>query len=246
MINLGFMKKKFLFILKILSFAFLYSAIFIVSVFFTMSILIKGKEIKAPNFVGKTLNDSYKIASQKNVRLKKIMGNYNKNYEPLTVIDQFPCYGVTIKEKSFVKVFVNSETSEVIVPDLTGYTLKNCKNMLKDNDLRKGYLSYIDADYIPVDFIIAQSYTAGTRILGGSKVDLLVSKGRKSRSYIMPDLIGKQAEKVVFFFESKGLKISKITQVPYHGLESGIIIKQFPSSGFRINSKNLISIQVSE
>ena len=52
-----------------------------------MSILIKGKEIEAPNFVGKSLNNSYKIASQKGIRLKKIMGNYNENYEPLTVID---------------------------------------------------------------------------------------------------------------------------------------------------------------
>lgn len=240
------MKKKLLFILKIFGFVFLYSTIFIASVFFTMSILIKGEEIKAPNFVGKTLDESYKLASQKGVRLKKIAGNYNKNYKPLTVIDQFPCSEVNIKEKSFVKIFVNSEISEVIVPDLTGYTLKKCKSLLKENDLRNGYVSYIDANYVPVDFIIAQSYSPETRIPGGSKVDLLVSKGRKRRSYIMPDLIGRQVEKVVFFFESKGLRISKITQVLYPGLEPGIIIKQFPSSGFRINSKNLISIQVSE
>jgi beta-lactam-binding protein with PASTA domain len=62
----------------------------------------------------------------------------------------------------------------------------------------------------------------------------------------MPFIIGLEAEKVVYFFESKGFKISKITRVPYSYLESGIVVKQFPSPGFRINPKNLISIQISE
>jgi len=62
----------------------------------------------------------------------------------------------------------------------------------------------------------------------------------------MPDIIGKNAERILAYFEIIGLNIEKITKVPYPGLESNIIIWQNPSQGFKISSKNRISIQVSE
>ena len=96
------------------------------------------------------------------------------------------------------------------------------------------------------DSVISQSLPAGSRMAEGSAIDLLISKGGESRSFVMPDLIGKEAVKVLVFFESRGLKISKIEEVPYFGLKPGVILKQFPSPGFEISSKNLIGIQVSK
>lgn len=240
------MKKKLLAILKVFGIIAFYALILVASIFLTMSILIKGEEIKAPDLIDKNLTQAYEIASRKGVYLKKIVGNYDKNYKPLTVINQSPSPGVSIKEKSFIKVFITSEIVEVIVPDLSGYSLREGEKILRENDLKKRFVSYIDADNIPVDFVIAQSLPPGVRVPRNSEIDILVSKGKRNKSYIMPDIIGKKAEKVLYFFERKKLKISKITTVPYPGLESGIIIKQFPSSGFRINLKNLIGIQVSE
>ncbi len=239
-------KKKFLLLSKILGFVLFYSLVLIASVFLTMSILIKGEEIEAPDLKGKSLNEAYKIAIEKGVYLKPIMGNYGKQFKPLTVINQFPSPGVKIKEKSFVQVFITSELVEVIMPDLSGYSLRESQKILRENDLRKRYVSYMEAQDAPVDTVIAQSIPAGARVPSDSEVDILVSRGRRSKSYIMPDIIGKRADKVVFYFESMGLKISKITRVPYEGLEPDIVIKQFPSSGFQINPKARIRIEVSE
>lgn len=239
-------KKKVLLLSKILGFVLFYSLVLIASVFLTMSALIKGEEIEAPELKGKNLNEAYKIAIDKGVYLKPIMGDYGKQFEPLTVINQFPAPGVKIKEKSFIQVFITSELVEVIMPDLSGYSLRESQKILRDNDLRKRYVSYMEAREAPVDAVIAQSIPAGARVPSDSEVDILVSRGRRSKSYIMPDIIGKRADRVVFYFESRGLKISKITKVPYEGLEPDIVIKQFPSSGFRINSKARIRIEVSE
>jgi len=225
---------------------FFYSLIFFASTFFTMSFLIKGEEVKAPDFVGKSLKEAYEIASKNGFYLKKVTGSYSRNFKPLTIIDQIPESGVNIKLKSFVKIFVTPEMTEVIVPDLTGYRLEESKKLIKENDLIKRHVSYISSEKVPSNFIISQSLEPGSKVPINSEIDILVSKGRRERSFIMPDIIGKRADKVLAFFENIGLKIENISKVAYPGLDPDIIIRQNPAPGFKISTKNRISIQVSE
>lgn len=246
MVQIEVMKKKVLLVSKIMGMVLFYSLVLIASIFLTMSILIKGDEIRAPNLIGKNLSSAYQIGSSKGVFLKKEIINIDKNIKPLTVIDQFPAPGTLVKEKSFIKVYITPEVTEVIIPDLTQQPYKECDQILSENNLKKRYVSYINSSDIPMDHVISQSIAPGSRIPSGTGIDLLVSKGIRDTSYIMPFIIGMEAEKVVYFFESKGFKISKITRVPYSYLEPGIVVKQFPSPGFRINPRNLISIQISE
>ena len=84
------MKKKFLLLSKITGLFAFYMLILIASIFLTMSILIKGEEVKAPNLIGKSLKEAYTISAEKGIYLKTEIGDYGKNYKPLTVIDQFP------------------------------------------------------------------------------------------------------------------------------------------------------------
>lgn len=223
-----------------------YSLILIASIFLTMSFLIKGEEIPAPSLLGKSLNEAYRIASQTGVYLKKIEVNYDKNFKPRTIINQSPVPGTKIKEKSIIKIYITSELIEVIVPDFTNYSLKDIEKRIKESDLKKRYVSYIEADSIPPDLVISQSYPPGSRIPRGSGIDFLVCRGRKEKSYMMPDIIGMRAEKVLILFEQKGFKISQITEIVYPDLEPGIVINQYPQSGHKINSKNLISAEVSK
>jgi serine/threonine-protein kinase len=240
------MKQKFILLSKVIGLIVFYTLVLVASVFLTMSLLIKGEEIPAPSLVGKSLNEAYKIASQSGVYLKKIEVNYDRNFKPLTIINQSPAAGTKIKEKSIIKIYITSEVIEVIVPDMTNYSLKKVEKILKDNDLKKRYVSYIEADNIPVGLVVSQSYPPGAKIPRGAGVDFLVCRGRREKSYVMPDIIGMRAEKMLILFENKGFKISKITEVFYPDLEPGIVINQFPHSGHKINSKHLISAEVSK
>ena len=237
-------KKKILKISKIAAVILFYWIVLVISVFFTMKTLIKGNEIAAPNLVGKTLAEAQGIAGKDKVYLKKIVGNYDRHYHPSTVINQVPDAGVRIKERSFIKVYVTSGVVEVIVPDLCGYDLNGCETLLSENKLRKRYVSYMDAEDVPVDFVIAQSYPAGARVPNGTEIDILLSRGGKEKSYMMPDVIGQGAPGVRGYFQGLGLKVLE-NQVLYPGLEPGLVVKQYPLSGYPINAKARISIGVS-
>lgn len=238
-------KKKLLIVGKIAGVVALYAVIFVLAVYFTMQGLIKGEEMNAPNLIGKHITQAETAAANTNIYLKKIVGNYDRNYEPLTVINQVPAPGVRIKEKSYIKVFVTSDLVKVIVPDLSGYNLNDCEKMLRENDLRKRYVSYMDAEDVPVDFVISQSLPAGAQVPSGTEVDILVSRGRREFSYIMPDLIGKPVEDVRRYFETLGITIPEPNRVSYPGVPPGIVIKQYPLSGYRINDKARISVEIS-
>lgn len=240
------MKKLLLRLSKISGIVIVYFLILFASTFFTMSFLIKGEEINAPDMIGRNLNEAYSLASKNGFFLKKVTGNYSRNFKPLTVIDQIPEPGVKIKLKSFVKIFITPEMTEVIVPDLSGYRLEESKKLIKESELVKRHVSYISSEIVPSNFIISQSLEAGSKVPINSEIDILVSKGKREKSFIMPDIIGKKAGKVLTFFERLGLRIENITKVAYPGLDSDIIIRQKPAPGFKISSKNRISIQVSE
>ena len=239
------LKKKLFNLAKIVGVIFLYVVVLILSVFFTMKGLIKGKEIEAPSLMGISLQEAKQIASQNKVYLKRIDGNYDLHYKPLTVINQVPDPGVRIKERSLITIFVTSDVVEVIVPDLCGYNLSGCEKLLSENNLRKRYVSYMDAEDVPVDFVISQSYPPGARVSTGTEIDILISRGAKEKSYIMPDVIGKYASDVDYYFQNLGLKVLE-SMVFYPGLETGLVVKQYPKSGYPINTKARISIGVSE
>ena len=237
-------KKKLIKLAKILGVISLYTIVLIIAVFFTMKSLIKGEETEAPNLMGKSLEQAQKIAEEQKLYLKRIDGNYDRHYDPLTVINQTPDPGVRIKERSYVTVFVTSDVVDVIVPDLVGYDLNDCEKLLSENNLRKRYVSYMDAEDVPVDFVIAQSYPPGSRVPTGTEIDVLLSRGAKERSYIMPDVIGKYAVDVKIYFQMRNLKVLG-NNVYYPGLEPGLVVKQYPLSGYPITVKARISIGVS-
>ena len=223
-----------------------YCLVLFLSVFFTVSLLVKGDEVSAPDLTNMSLQDAYAAASRKGVYLKKVIGDFGGTYAPNTVVSQFPAPQTSVKEKSVVKIFVASEVGQTVVPQLVGLSQKESEALLKKSKLKKGHTAFVSAVDVMPDNVISQSAPAGSRTAEGSAVDLLLSKGGESRSFIMPDLIGREAVKVLVFFEGRGLKISKIEEVPYFGLKPGIILKQFPAPGFEISGKNLIGIQVSK
>ncbi|HSQ36117.1 MAG TPA: PASTA domain-containing protein [Candidatus Binatia bacterium] len=240
------MNKKLLLIGRITGIIFLYSLVFFLAVYATVSLLVKGDEITAPDLIGKTLTEAYAIAAQEGIIIKKVVGDFGQAYPPNTVVNQFPAPDSGVKEKSVMKIFVASEVGQTVVPDLAGRSQKECDARLKGSKLKKGHVALISSRDVPLDNVIGQSVPAGSRIAAGSAVDLLISKGAESLSFVMPDLIGRGADKVLVFFETRGLKISKIEEVAYFGLKPGVILKQFPSPGFEISAKNLIGIQVSK
>ncbi len=239
--------KKVLLRIFFYSFASLFfAAVFAYTVVSTMGILIKGKEIKTPDFINLSLKEAKHKAYEKDIRLKELPLN-STVAKPEFVISQYPLPGSLIKESGnrIIKIFYTPKKSEVIMPDLSGLNISDSKKILTENNL-KWYYSYIYSDTAPIDYVISQTYIAGKKIKKGSRVAVLISKGQRTNSFIMPEVIGQNANSVFSFLEEEGIKITKVSYTVYEGLEPGIIINQSPRQGYKINNRSIINIEVSE
>ena len=216
------------------------------TVIYTMGTFIKGEEIKTPDFLNLSLKSARQKAYDNNIKLKELLLNSDIS-KPEFVISQYPLPGSLIKESGNreIKIFYTPKRSEIIMPDLSGLNISESKKVLSKNNL-KWYYSFVYSDVAPIDYIISQTYIAGQLIKKGSRVTVLISKGRKRNSFIMPEVIGKNADFVFSFLEEKGIRVSKITYTAYEGLESGIIINQSPRQGYKINNRSIINLEVSE
>jgi len=223
-----------------------FAFIFGLTVINTMGYFIKGKEIKTPDFINLSLDEARTKAYKADVRLEELLLN-SEISKPEMIISQYPLPGSLIKESGnrLIKIYYTPKKSEVIMPDLSGLNIVECKNILKGKSLR-WYFSFIYSDSAPLDYVISQTHIAGTKVKKSSKVGVLISKGRFITAYVMPELIGKKADMALGVFETRGINISKISYKTYEGLEPGIIINQSPRQGYKINNRSIIKLEVSE
>ena len=76
-------------------------------------------------------------------------------------------------------------------------------------------------------------------------VALLVSRGQRDLSYVMPDLIGRDARSVLEILERAGLKVTDVRYRSYPGVAPGIVLRQSPPAGQRVSSRAALSLDVS-
>jgi beta-lactam-binding protein with PASTA domain len=73
----------------------------------------------------------------------------------------------------------------------------------------------------------------------------VVNRGGEGRSYVVPDLIGTQGARAAEVLRGQGFRVAVAAEVPYPGLPAGIVVRQLPQAGFRIQQSDTITLEVS-
>jgi hypothetical protein len=224
----------------------LYLILFFASAVAASQILLKGELVTVPDLVGKTLTEAKSEAA----RRKTILGvqgyQYDSRYERGRIIAQDPPAQSRVKSHRTVKVVLSEGSEKVAMPKLEGRSLEWAGQALKDAGLRKGRVSQIHTSQFAAGRIIAQYPPTDTTLPRGAAVNFLVSQGAWEPYFIMPDLIERNSAAVQSRLRELDFKITEIHPSYYPGLEPGIIIKQFPVHGYKVQKKNQITLEVSK
>jgi len=220
--------------------------LFFLSANISFQIVVKGEMVSLPNLIGKTLSEAKEELSNKKLSLVQKGTQFSSQWPPGQIIFQEPSPGSKIKQNKKVKVILSAGSERVIVPQLIGKNLQTVNSILKEAGLKKGKISQAHTAKYAAGKIMAQQPFPSEEAARNSSVSFLVSQGQREKKYLMPDLIGKRAEFVIAKLKEMYFKVENIRYVYYPGLESGIIIKQFPPQGFRIQKRNLITLEVSK
>jgi len=220
--------------------------IFFISANIVFRLAVKGETVAIPEIKGKTFEEAKKELSKKKLTLVKKGIRHHESFERGKIIFQEPSPGTRLKINSTIKAILSSGKERVVVPSFIGRSLQAVDKKLENSGLNKGNISHVHTPMYAAGKIIAQ-YPAPSEVVGrNSRVSFLVSQGEREKTYLMPDLLGKYASEVVRKLKKMEFNIGGIRYSFYPGLESGIIINQYPLPGIRIQKRNLITLEVSK
>lgn len=237
------MSKKSLINISIYALAF--ANLFFLSAVVFSQIILKGETVSVPDLSGKTLPEAKALLEKKDIGLARLGTESNDGWETGRIVRQDPAPGSRIRVTKVVGVVTSSGSRKVAVPALEGRSLEAAMSLLRDAGLFKGKLTQIHTPRAAAGKILAQRPQASELAERNSAVGLLVSQGDREGRYVMPDLIGRDAESSIARLRELEFRIGDIRYSYYPGLDKGVIIKQSPPNGYRIQKRNLVTLEVS-
>ncbi|HEY8551817.1 MAG TPA: PASTA domain-containing protein [Vicinamibacterales bacterium] len=206
-------------------------------------IAIRSRDVVVPRLTGATVNAASSSLADLGLTLRVEEG---RRIDPKVpegrIVAQDPQAGAITRRPRAVKVWLSAGARAPVVPSLVGVTERSAVlrlqadglTLLRTVDVRTG-------DY-PVDVVVGQWPPPNVK---GADVVLLVNRGERGATYVMPDVIGVDGTKAAELLRGWGFRVTVVGSYPYPGIPSGIVLRQNPRSGFQVAPGEAISLEVS-
>ena len=207
--------------------------------YMTLKIFVSGHAVKVPNVRGITVEEALEKLGSADLLLKLDRREYSEAVPRGNVILQFPTSGTKVKANTPVRVVLSDGAVRVRAPNLVGMTEINAGVAVRSvaqADLDVGQRAADYSTKIKKGDVIAQDPPAGTPIMRGSKIKLLISLGPRPVDYTMPDLRNKTIQEARTSLGAMQLVLGEVREMDHAGAERGIVVAQQPSPGRRVSS----------
>lgn len=215
-----------------------------VSAAVTMRVVLSARDVAVPGVVGQALPEASALAASRGLDIR-VEGRRHDPAAPADhVIAQEPPAGRTLKAHRSVRVWVSLGARRVSVPEVEGQSVRTARIALEQAGLPVAHVVEVD-DRSPEDQVIVQRPPAGDTDVSGQGASLLVSRGGGRASFVMPDLIGRSAERAMGALNAAGFKVADVRYRSYPGVAPGVILRQHPPAGHRVDPRTALSLDVS-
>jgi len=192
-----------------------------------------GESTTVPEVVNSSLMQAKKTLYNANLNYEVQDSQYQAHLPPLTVLAQEPLPYEKVKPGRKVYLIVNQSTPPMVkLPEILDVNIQQAKYMLENWKLKIGKLTYQHGE--AKDAVIGIMYKGksvkpGDKVLEGSAIDLIVSKGLGDEKVPIPDLVGLNINDATNLLYSKGLSVGGTKYEKSHKkYKEGEIFKQNP------------------
>jgi serine/threonine-protein kinase len=208
-----------------------------------MRVALKTREVTVPALVGRTVNEASGVLGESGLTLKvEEVPRIDPKIPAGRIVSQEPAAGLLARRQRSVKVWISAGARATKVPALVGESEQTAALRLRSDALELSALAEIrSADY-PGGTVVAQEPAPATPAAG---VALLVNRGERGATYVMPDLIGVNGDRAADILRARGFRVAVVGDHPYPGVPAGVVLRQHPQSGFQITPGEPISLEVS-
>ncbi len=193
--------------------------------------------VDVPNVVGKQVSVAKNILEDKHLRVSTSEVT-NTDVPAGQVISQSPGAGEKVKEQRTIHLVVSKGVGDITVPDLSGMTVEQARQRLKDLGLVVGKITQGSIEGKPDNTIVAQSPSGDSKVSKGTTVDLVVNKPQ-TKKVKMPDVVGmtlKDARQVL------GSNNIGVNQISGSVDEKAIVTEQSVKAGEEVNEGSSLNL----
>lgn len=221
-------------------------AFIIVAILFLIGIMAMVRPFEevpdttAPNLVGMDIEEAKKQYSKFNIEVES--SAFHDSYDKDVIYYQNVKPGMTVKEKSTIKVKISSGVQSFSLADYTNFEENQVYAILTDNDIEFTTITEYNDD-IPEGYVIKTEPGADTVVDSGTVVIIYVSMGPKTTYATVPNVLGYKLNDAKLMLNSAGIKIGSVTRVDSTQAGS-VILSQSLSAGTQVQRGTTIDLVI--
>lgn len=200
-------------------------------------------EVVVPDVVGKQMTLARQILEDKNLRVN-VAETYSADVPPGQVVSQTPEAGSKVKEERLVTIYVSKGGEELTMPDLKGLSKSEAEAKLTKMGLKLGTVYEKNSDE-DAGTVISQDPNAGSKISKGQEVDIIVSKGPKTKKVSVPSVTGATLDNAQNAITSRGLHVGSVTK-QQSSQTAGTVLSQSVAGGSEVDAGTTIDLVIAE
>ena len=219
----------------------------VASVFFIYRLAVSNKAtntVKVPPVTGLDKDEAIRVLKEKKLNGLIVKTVNDDSVEAGKIVQQSPAPNAEAKEGTNVELTVSVGKNKTIVPNLSNVEFEKVEELLKKSNLALGKVERKYDDKVDENKVISQSVNYGDEVEKGTKIDIVVSRGKEDKKVEVPDLIGKTEADAIKALYDSGLAVGK-TEKKADSQKAGTVIWQSYGKGVKVDASTKIDIVVS-
>ena len=242
----NFLRRHLTLAVKIAAFGASLAVVAALSAYLTVRMSVSGRDVEVPDLTDRTLEEAAALLRQRGLILEESARRNDARIEENRVLTQDPPPGASIKIQRKVKVVISLGDKVTSIPDVRGGAARKAQITLQQQGMRVAEQIYAYSDREDENLVIAQDPPPGVSGMREGRVTLLISRGRRPRTYVMPDLIGRPEAGAVAFLSKAGLRPAPVRRDTTRGGIPGAVVAQQPEAGYRVRAGDLVILTVAQ
>lgn len=202
------------------------------------------ENVKVPEILGLKKDEAERKLKENGLNMN-IMEVVKGDEAEDTILDVSPNVGMEVKRNSTVNVKISGGVPMLKAPTLIKLDINAAKQVLQVAGLEVGNITSEYNDDIPKDSVVKQSPEPNTEIKKGSKIDLVLSLGKKYAYSKVPNVTGKTPDEAKALLEAVKLTLGTSKEVETNKKEEdGKVISQSIPEGKEIKEGSSIEITI--
>lgn len=202
-----------------------------------------GERVTVPD-LSKMTEDEAKAALKKLRLGVNVQTGTSDDIPEGQVYDQSPAAGTKVDVHTQVTINISSGKEKFSLDDVTGMQYQQAQAQLENDGLVVS-LEFDYSDSVGSDMVISTSPEAGSQVVKGDTITITASKGKETKTTIVPNLLGHNIDDAIQMIKDAGLTYNGKSSDYSDSYSENQVMDQSISAGKTVDEGTTISLTVS-